>query len=166
LRLSSPTTTDRDHRAADRLARWAFVPGSILAGETIESYGEKVLRSGVGLSTRDPKEIINSDLKIYDAGGYDFAIAQAEVTDLLQLDEHLKELEFSLNEMCEKKGLDFAMLMVTDVVGNSSRLVVVNAPPILDDLPYPRQIDGTRLAAGVVSRKKQLLPVIFGLLEV
>jgi manganese-dependent inorganic pyrophosphatase len=166
LRLSSPTTTDRDHRAAERLARWAFVAGSVLAGETIESYGEKVLRSGAGLSTRDPREIVNSDLKIYGTGGYDFAIAQAEVTDLLQLDEHLKELELSLNEMCEKKGLDFAMLMVTDVVGNSSRLVVVNAPPILDDLPYPRQIDGTRLAAGVVSRKKQLLPVIFGLLEV
>ena len=58
------------------------------------------------------------------------------------------------------------MLMVTDVVDNSSRLVLVNAPPILDDLPYPRQIDGTRLAGGIVSRKKQLLPVILGLLEV
>ena len=28
LILNSPTTTDRDHQAAERLARWAFVPGS------------------------------------------------------------------------------------------------------------------------------------------
>ena len=166
LRFSSPTTTERDHRAAERLGRWAFVPNSPLAGETLDSYGEQVLRSGAGLSTRDPIEIVSSDLKLYDAGGFDFVIAQAEVTDLMQLDEHLKELEHALNELQEKKGVDFAMLMVTDVVDNSSRLVLVNAPPILDDLPYPRQIDGTRLAGGIVSRKKQLLPVILGLLEV
>jgi manganese-dependent inorganic pyrophosphatase len=92
-------------------------------------------------------------------------IAQAEVTDLLQLDDHLKELNEALDELREKRGMDFAMLMVTDVVDNSSRLLLVNAPPILDDLPYPRQLDGTRLAAGVVSRKKQLLPVVLGLLE-
>ena len=42
---------------------------------------------------------------------------------------------------------------------------VVNAPPILDDLPYLRRPDGTFLAAGVVSRKKQLLPFVLGLLE-
>ena len=56
------------------------------------------------------------------------------------------------------------MLMVTDVVRGSSSLVFVNTPPILDDLPYPRQPDGTRLAKGVVSRKKQLLPAILSLL--
>jgi len=56
------------------------------------------------------------------------------------------------------------LLMVTDVVKNTSRLVLVNEPPILADLPYPKQPDGTRLADGVVSRKKQLLPVILGLL--
>jgi len=166
LRFSSPTTTERDHRAAERLGRWAFVPNGPLAGETLDSYGEQVLRSGAGLSTRDSKEIVSTDLKLYNAGGIDFVIAQAEVTDLMQLDEHLKELEQALLELQEKKGVDFAMLMVTDVVDNSSRLVLVNAPPILDDLPYPRQIDGTRLAGGVVSRKKQLLPVVLGLLEV
>jgi hypothetical protein len=35
----------------------------------------------------------------------------------------------------------------------------------LPNLPYPPQPDGTRLAEGVVSRKKQLLPVVLGLLE-
>jgi len=57
------------------------------------------------------------------------------------------------------------MLMVTDVVRGSSRLLLSNPPPILDNLPYTPQADGTYLAEGVVSRKKQLLPVVFGLLE-
>jgi hypothetical protein len=35
----------------------------------------------------------------------------------------------------------------------------------LDDLPYPPMADGTRNAQGMVSRKKQLLPAVLGLLE-
>jgi manganese-dependent inorganic pyrophosphatase len=165
LILRSPTTTRRDHRAAERLARWSFVPNGPLAGEELDSYGKQVLNAGSGLETREPDEIVNTDLKIYEAGGFKFAISQAEVTDLLQLDEHLVSLKKALNELREKRGLDFAMLMVTDVVGTSSRLMLVNAPPILEDLPYPRQPDGTRFAQGVVSRKKQLLPIVLGLLE-
>jgi manganese-dependent inorganic pyrophosphatase len=165
LILTSPTATDRDTRAAERLARWAFVRNSPLAGETLQSYGEKVLRAGAGLSTRDPEEIVSTDLKTYQAGDLDFAIAQAEVTDLVQLDEHRESLLEALNRMRERRGLDFAMLMVTDVVGNSSRLLLVNPPAVFDDLPYPLQPDGTRMASGLVSRKKQLLPAVLGLLE-
>jgi hypothetical protein len=36
---------------------------------------------------------------------------------------------------------------------------------VLDELPYRPLADGTRLAEGVVSRKKQLLPVVLSLLE-
>jgi manganese-dependent inorganic pyrophosphatase len=67
--------------------------------------------------------------------------------------------------MRERRGLDFSMLMVTDVVRGSSRILLSNEPPVLNDLPYPKQTDGTCLAEGVVSRKKQLLPVVLGLLE-
>lgn len=165
LILTSPTTTERDRQAAERLARWAFVPNSPLAGESIKSYGEKVLQASAGLTSRDPREIVSTDIKAYSAGGYNFVIAQAEVTDLRQLDEHLDDLKQALDDMRKQRGMDFAMLMVTDVVANSSRLVLVNSPPILDDLPYPRQPDDTRLAVGVVSRKKQLLPVVLSLLE-
>jgi manganese-dependent inorganic pyrophosphatase len=165
LILTSPTTTERDRCAAEGLARWAFVRNGPLAGETIQSYGEQVLRSGAGLSRREAQEIVTSDMKQYEAGRYKFAIAQVEVTDLVQVDEHLERMKKALEELRERRGLDFVLLMVTDVVDDTSRMLLVNAPPILDSLPYLRQPDGTFLAAGVVSRKKQLLPVILGLLE-
>ncbi len=166
LILTSPTTTARDKAAAERLARWAFVGGSPLRGETVESYGKAVLSAGAGLSNRDPKEIVSTDIKPYEAGGYKLAIAQAEVTDLVQLAEHLDPLIKALDDLRDKRGLDFAMLLVTDVVRGSSRLILSSTPPpILADLPYPPLPDGTRDAPGVVSRKKQLLPVVLGLLE-
>jgi manganese-dependent inorganic pyrophosphatase len=166
LILTSPTTTPRDKAAAERLARWAFVGGSPIKGETIESYGKAILSAGAGISNRKPEEIVSNDIKPYESGGYKLAIAQAEVTDLLQLSEHLAPLTKALDDLRDKRGLDFAMLLVTDVVRGSSRLVLSSdAPPVLANLPYPPLEDGTRDAPGVVSRKKQLLPVVLGLLE-
>lgn len=165
LILKSPTTTDRDQGAAERLGRWAFVRNGPLAGETVESYGRQVFNAGAGLETRDAQEIVSTDLKIYQADNIDFAIAQAEVNSLVQLEEHLQPLNKALDLLRQSRGLDFAMLMVTDIVSGSSRLLITNEPPELGGLPYPLQVDGTRLAEGVVSRKKQLLPVILGLLE-
>lgn len=166
LILTSPTTTARDKAAAERLARWAFVGGSPLKGETIESYGKAVLSAGAGLSNRKPEEIVSTDIKPFESGGFKFAVAQAEVTDILQLSEHLNALQNALNDLRNKRGLDFAMLLVTDVVRGTSRLLISSdAPPILNDLPYPPLGDGTRDAQGVVSRKKQLLPAVLGLLE-
>lgn len=165
LVLTSPTTTERDQRAAERLSRWAFVRKAPLEDETITSFGEQVLKAGTGLSSRDSDEVVGTDMKMYSAGGLRFAIAQVEVTDLLQLIDHFNSLERALNHLRNRNGLDFAMLMVTDVVSGSSRLLMTKEPAELNDLPYPRQTDGTRLAEGVVSRKKQLLPVVLGLLE-
>jgi manganese-dependent inorganic pyrophosphatase len=166
LILTSPTATPRDKEAAERLSRWAFVGGSPLRGETIESFGKAVLSAGAGLSNRKPEEIVSNDIKVYEAGGFRLAIAQAEVTDLMQLSEHLAPLTQALDELKDRRALDFAMLLITDIVGGSSRLIISsNAPPVLADLPYPPLPDGTRDAPGVVSRKKQLLPAVLGLLE-
>jgi manganese-dependent inorganic pyrophosphatase len=166
LILTSPTTTPRDQDAAERLARWAFVGGSPLKGETIESFGTAVLSAGAGLSNRKPEDVVSTDIKAFEAGGFKFAVAQAEVTDLMQLGEHREPLTHALDALKNQRGLDFAMLLITDVVSGTSRLIVSsNAPPLLDDLPYPPLADGTRDAPGVVSRKKQLLPVVLGLLE-
>jgi manganese-dependent inorganic pyrophosphatase len=166
LVLTSPTTTERDRQAAERLGRWAFVGGSALMGETVESYGQKVLAASAGLGTRAPSDVVRSDMKVYGAGGYHFAIAQAEVSDLYEVSDRLDALNHALGDLRDSNGLDFAMLMVTDVVRGSSRLLLTDqSPSILDELPYPPLNDGTRLADGVVSRKKQLLPGVLSLLE-
>ncbi|MRS04371.1 inorganic diphosphatase, partial [bacterium] len=132
---------------------------------SITSYGQKVLHASAGITTRTPREIVTGDLKLYTAGMMKFAIAQAEVSNLNELDERIPELNQALEELREVKGVDFAMLMVTDVVRGSSRLLFANMPPVMNDLPYKPMNDNTLMAEGVVSRKKQLLPVVLGLLE-
>ncbi|MBI9049539.1 MAG: DHH family phosphoesterase [Anaerolineaceae bacterium] len=165
LILTSPTTTERDHIAAERLGRWAFISGSPLEGQDIQSFGQEVITAGAGLGVRTPSDIVSSDMKTYQAGGYEFAISQAEVSDHREVSKYLETLSNALSDLQESKGLDFTVLMITDVVRGSSRLIIHNSPPLLEELPYAPLADGTRLAEGVVSRKKQLLPAIFGLLE-
>lgn len=165
LILSSPTTTARDKKAADRLARWAFITGSILEGETIQTFGQKILSASAGLGSRPASELIFQDMKTYASEKTRFAISQIEVNDMYEIGENVQVLEDALKSLKIKEGLDFAMLMVTDVVQSASRIILVDPPGELGDLPYSPLPDGTYLAEGVVSRKKQLLPVVLGLLE-
>jgi len=165
LILTSPTTKGRDHYAAERLGRWAFVGGAPLEGETVQKFGEQVLQAGTGLASREPDQIIRADLKIYEVGEIQFGISQAEVTNLNQFSEHRVELLEALTRLRDNKGLDFAMLMVTDIVRGASRLLLTDEVPALAELPYPRLTDETFLAEGVVSRKLQLLPVMLSALE-
>ncbi len=165
LNLSSPTTTDRDKKASSWLARWAFIKGSPLEGQNQNDYGLSVLAASAGLSKRSAYEVVNSDLKIYSIGSTQFAIAQAEVSDLNEVSEHLEDISSALDGLRDKRNVDFAILMVTDIVRGNSKLILSNAPAILDELPFPIEKDLTRFAAGMVSRKKQLLPVVLGILE-
>ena len=165
LIFQSPTTTPRDSAVAENLARWAFVPGSPLATETIQSYGEKVVRAGAGLLTRDPESIVSGDMKTYESAGLKFVISQVEVAGVYDLGDILGQLRRALIKLKEENGMDFAMLMITDVVEGSSRLLMVDQPPAMEELPYRLLRDGTFSAEGVVSRKKQLLPLVLSLLE-
>lgn len=165
LILSSPTATARDEKAAERLARWASRAGGPLADETIQSFGEKVVEAGAGLESREPKEIVSTDMKMYESAGLRFAASQVEVTKYVNLKQVAPKLLEALNEQKAAQGLDFTVLMITNVVRSSSRLLFSDSFSYADELPYPPLADGTYRAEGVVSRKKQLLPVLLGLLE-
>jgi manganese-dependent inorganic pyrophosphatase len=136
-----------------------------LAGESVQSFGEQVLQAGSGLASRSPAEIVNADLKLYESGGVKFGVGQVEVTNRSQLKSQLDDLRLALLDVQNGRGLDFAMLMVTDVVRKASHLLLTETIPALGELPYPLRADGTFNAEGVVSRKMQLLPVILGALE-
>jgi manganese-dependent inorganic pyrophosphatase len=164
LILRSPTTTARDRQAAARLGGWALGPGGLpFAGW--QAFGEAVLASGASFAVRSIASIVNDDLKLYEGGEVKFGIAQAELANLHELAGRLPDVRDGLEALRDSKGLDLALLMVTDVVRGSSRLVLAGDQEALSDLAYKRLPDGTFDAPGVVSRKKQLLPAILGLLS-
>ncbi len=166
LNLISPTTTARDKDSIEYLAQWAFNDRSVFDSKNIQSFAQKLLSSGTGLNTRSPQEIITSDIKFYSEGTVKFAISQAEVTtNLYEISDYFKVLKMALVEIRQSKGLDFAGLMVTDIVRGSSIIILDNPPVILDDLPFSKTIEGAWYAQGLVSRKKQLIPLLLSLIK-
>lgn len=166
LYLTSPTTTNRDKDAVNLLAHLAFKEDNPFDSKNLWSFAQKLLSSGTGLNARSPKEIVTNDIKIYSEGNIKFAISQTEVTtNLYELTKYFQTLKNALVEIRQSKGLDFAGLMVTDIVRGSSIIILDNPPVILEDLPFNKTPEGAWYAEGLVSRKKQLIPLILSLIK-
>ena len=169
LVLRSPTTTGRDHEAAIHLTLLAgLVPAQALPAEreaAMAALGAELLAASPGLGQRPADQVVRADLKTYQQGAIYFAIAQASPR-LRRVGRAGGELRHALEDLRERQGLQFALLLVTDVVRGDSRLVTVGPERLLDGLPYPRRADGMLDAPGMVSRKKQLLPAVLAALEV
>ncbi len=164
LLLASPTTTDRDQIIVERLMEQVR-KSEILPYKDYQEFGEALFSESSSLSVLSPEKIVMTDLKLYNMKENKFGLAQIEVGNINELGPKVNEISEALEELCGSKELEFAVLMVTDVVRANSRLVVAGNQALLKDLPYTPLPDHTLDATGIVSRKKQLLPVVLGLLE-
>jgi len=156
--LKSPTTTDIDRIAVRELCK----AGGI---EDFNSYGEQLFKAASVLTTADPKPIVESDFKQYHEKSVRFGIGQVEVTTLENVDEvkdrYLAQLEITKRN----NNLDWAMLLITDVMKEDSVLLATSYPKKERSLAYPMAAPGKFILKGVLSRKKQLLPEILRVLE-
>ena len=168
LILKSPTTTDVDRRAVQELAQ--------ICGVDYREFGEMLYSVTSNLANKDPEAAIRSDFKQYESSGVKVGIGQCETTTLHNVDEYIFRYLDTLEEIREKSGLDWAMLMVTNVLQEQSILLST----VYRDsakLPYEKlvryndpQVAGSKGARafdmpGVMSRKKQLLPAVLKAIE-
>jgi manganese-dependent inorganic pyrophosphatase len=157
LVFRSPTTTERDRIAGAWLAE--------LAGLDIEEYGAELLRAAPGLGDRSAAEIVDADRKAYEMGGVRVAIAQVEVNGTQELPARRADLGEALESLLAREGLGLACLMVTDVVTGRSHLLARGDERILTDLPFSHLNDNEWDLENIISRKKQLVPILHNVLE-
>lgn len=169
LTFRSPTVTERDKKAAAKLAVWAGLAAEGASSEeidaAIQAYGQELLAAGAGLGSRTGIEIVNTDVKYYEVGALKSGLAQVEVTGFTEITARLDELKDVLSGMLTNEQLALALLMITDIVTGNSRLLVVGQPRVIAALPYPTLSENLLDAPGVMSRKKQLLPAVLAALE-
>jgi manganese-dependent inorganic pyrophosphatase len=152
LALRSATTTDEDRDTAEYLSN--------ITNLDIETLGAEILSAGNKLGNRTPEEIIRQDMKEYDALDAVFTISQIEVESteaiLSRKDEFINELEI------ERRSRDalFCAIMVTDVIKLTSLLVIAARNDFLQALDLPPKDSGVYFLRGIVSRKKQLVPLL------
>ena len=150
LLLTSPTTTAEDRRLGPKLAA--------RAGVDLAAFGREVLVQNDGLTTEPAEALVARDLKEFSHGDVRFLLGQIETIDLALLTNDRRDaLAAALERARAQAGADFALTMITDVVGTTSELVTADP-----DSRRARHIlngAGTR-RPGMVSRKKQLVPLV------
>jgi manganese-dependent inorganic pyrophosphatase len=159
LLLTSPTTTAIDRRLAPLLAK--------RAGVDLEEFGREVLRQNDELADGDPARLVAKDVKGFVRREVAFGAAQLETVDLALLTpERTAALCTALETLRGRSGWALAALIVTDVLAGSSQLLVTDVDAARRDWLLEGAPAATgRRHAGMVSRKKQLLPYLFNRLD-
>ncbi|MDR2105590.1 MAG: DHH family phosphoesterase, partial [Deferribacteraceae bacterium] len=157
IMLKSPTAAIADRAALEELAALIKVDW--------QEVGKAIFAATDNLSARSSKEIITADFKIYDQYGVNFGIGQAEAVTLADLEDVLPLLSEELEKQREKHGLNWAMLLITDIILEES--VLLCTPFERGERLFSYRSLSPRLfhLPGVLSRKKQLLPEILRILE-
>ncbi len=155
LQLRSPTATPRDRRMLEWL--------SPIAGCDPAELEREILASGSPLANLTPEQLVNLDLKRYDEAGIRFAVGQIEEAGFENLPGRSAELAEELHERLGAEKLNFIALLVTNVVRSTSVMLAEGDAGILKRLPYEKLEDGLYDLPGLVSRKKQLLPILMNI---
>ena len=107
---------------------------------------------------------IESDFKIYAENGISVGIGQCEVVTLRDLNNYKDAYIKTLDEVRMKNSLDWAMLMITDVIKETSVLLTTDFK-LNKNIQYRKIENNVYDMPGVLSRKKQLLPDVLSLIN-
>ncbi|MBT2570520.1 manganese-dependent inorganic pyrophosphatase [Planococcus sp. ISL-110] len=153
LLFKSPTCTPQDVNAAKELAKIADVD--------VQNYGLGLLKAGADLSNKTLEDLISLDSKEFEAGDRRFEVAQVNAIDVEEVMVRQKELEALMANTISAKGLDLFVFAVTDILNNNSVAIVLGERAgIIEGAFKTSVVDNRVLLPGVVSRKKQIVPVI------
>jgi manganese-dependent inorganic pyrophosphatase len=152
LNLTSPTTTDIDRDVLGILEAMAKV--------NAKEFTEKLFASGSVLVSRPADQAVTTDCKEYVEQGQRFSVAQIEEIGFTHFWERKNDVVEAVQKYSSENGYYMAALLVTDVVSQTSLLVIAAPENFLTLISYPEIEEGIYKLEGVVSRKKQLLPFL------
>lgn len=153
LLLKSPTTTEDDIQAVKELSE--------IAGLNYEEYGLDMLKAGTDLSDFSIDEILKLDAKQLDFKDVRSIVNQVNTASISDVMEMKDKLEEGINKIIDDENLDLYMLLITDIINSNSQVIVLGKDASLVEKAYGVKLeDNTALLEGVVSRKKQVVPIM------
>lgn len=153
LLFKSPTCTEQDVKAGAELAE--------IAGVDAVEYGLAMLKAGADLSDKSLEDLLSLDAKGFEFGEYKATVAQVNAVDIEDVLSRQTELVNLLNKNVADNGLDLFFFVVTDILNNDSTAVAAGQVAEAAARSFGAEIINGRIALpGVVSRKKQIVPVL------
>ena len=151
LLMKSPTCTPEDEAAIIALAA--------LAGVDYNTYGLDLLKAGTNLSAQSCEELLDLDAKSFPMGNATVRIAQVNTVDVNDVLTRKAELTELMQKNSEKEGYDLFVLLITNILDSNSTALITGSETAKVESAFGVTVtDGLAELAGVVSRKKQVVP--------
>ena len=149
----SPTTTPRDRRVAGMLAA--------RAGVEVEAFGSDIFAVASDLSGRTPHQIITTDFKEFRIDNAPFAVSYLETVHKRRVDEIRESLLAEMQAIRNQKGYASLLLMIVDIVHAETEILIAGMEQaVADALGQTLVAPHTVIIGGVLSRKKQIVPIL------
>ena len=153
LLFKSPTCTEKDKEAAKELAK--------IAGIDIEKYGMEMLKAGTDLSDFTAEELINLDSKEFEANGMKFQVAQVNTASIEDVLKSKEEIENAINAFIKANNIDLFLFAITDIINSNSQAIILGTKTDVAEKAFNVKLENNMaFLPGVVSRKKQIIPVL------
>ncbi len=153
LLFKSPTCTDEDLKIAKELAKIAEID--------IQTYGMDMLKAGTDLSSFSIEEILKLDAKEAMFKEIKAVINQVNTASIEEVMKMKSELENGIEKVINDKKLDVFILLITDIINSNSQVIALGEKVSLVEKAFNVKLENnTALLKGVVSRKKQVIPVL------
>lgn len=152
LILQSATTTDFDVQTAEYL--------SSITELDIKELGNDIIKSGSHIGGRSASEVVRQDMKEYTEGKIKYTVSQIEVDGTAEVMNRKEEFFEELKSVRSACGGTFACILVTDITTLSSIMLIDSDPKFESLLNFPKKDAHIYFLKDVVSRKKQLIPLL------
>lgn len=152
LNLTSPTTTPDDKKILAELSQ--------IAKLNAKDFATKLFAAKSSLKGISIAKIVESDYKEFEMSGKKIGIGVWETTDPTTVEEKKQAIVKLLQEKKVQGGLDFALFGVVDILKNNSYCFVVGEDEkiLVEKVFKTKEENGVAFLAGIVSRKKQIVP--------
>lgn len=151
--FKSPTCTKRDIALAERMARLANIPLDALGKELFSGSGDN----------KPAVELIKSDFKEFHISGQILGVGQITTLDSAKMLERREELMAEMQRLKRDNGYDMVILMLTDVLLEGTQLLYIGSDDTIRRAFSAEPKDNTIFLPGVMSRKKQIIPMLTAL---
>ena len=153
MNFKSPTSVYKDKLTADKLAE--------IAGINIEKFAEEMIKESSSIHGKSAKDIFHEDFKEFNLADQKFAISQIKTMDTDCIKDIYQEILDYMHQICESNSYNLVMLLITDIIKEGSEIIVIGESKTLIEKAFNLEIvDNKAFLPGVVSRKKQIIPVL------
>lgn len=159
LKYTSPTTTEEDKKIAEELNKIAELDIDLITKEMFEAKSD--------ISDIKTEDLLSKDYKVFDMSDKKVGIGVWETVDTKTIINRKEEIINKLASLKEKDSLSLVYFAAVDILKGNSEMFILNGEEesVAKKAFSKDVVESIMSLPGVVSRKKQIIPMIEGVLK-